>query len=189
MLDQYGNPAIVVDHMHTPAKLSHMFAGGDRRSNKQTDAVLAIVLLDRRKIPTLVKCLWDQDACVRMRAADALEKLSREHGRWLQPFKKRLLGLGAESTQKEVRWHVAVMVPRLQLTTSELAQAADFLQNYLNGYSSIVKTFAMQGLSDLAEKHAVLRPRVVELIRVLTRSGTPAMRARGRILLRRLESA
>jgi hypothetical protein len=34
-----------------------------------------------------------------------------------------------------------------------------------------------------------LRPEVLDLLRILTRTGTPAMRARGRLLLRRLEAA
>jgi hypothetical protein len=52
--------------------------------------------------------------------------------------------------------------------------------------SSIVKTFAMQGLSDLARQHVKLQPMVVDLIQSLTRTGTPAMHARGRILLQQL---
>jgi hypothetical protein len=163
-------------------------AGGDRRSNRQASQVLARVLLDSELLPELVECLWDVDACVRMRAADALEKLSREHAGQLQTFKKLLLNLGAEATQKELRWHLALMLPRLRLTAVECARAADILQSYLSDGSSIVKTFAMQGLADLARQHPPLQLEVLELLQVLTKTGTPAMRARGRILLRSLES-
>jgi len=45
----------------------------------------------------------------------------------------------------------------------------------------------MQGLADLTSQDASLRPMVLELLRSLARTGTPAMRARGRILLHRLE--
>jgi hypothetical protein len=67
-------------------------------------------------------------------------------------------------------------------------RAAEILRLYLADRSSIVKTFAMQGLADLISQDASLRPMVLGLLRSLSRTGTPAMRARGRILLRRLES-
>ena len=122
-----------------------------------------------------------------MRAADALEKISREQAIFLQSHTAHLLGLLAETTQQEVRWHLAVILPRLLLTDSERRRVAQILQSYLEDRSSIVKTFAMQGLADLTDQYASLRPTVVDLIRSLTRTGTPAMRARGRKLLQKLE--
>jgi len=165
--------------------LRNLLAGGDRRSNRQSNEVLGLVLSDSRKLPALMDCLWDDDACVRMRAADALEKFSRDQARLLQPFKKVLLELAAESMQREVRWHLAALIPRLQLTKSECERAAEVLKGYLSDRSSIVKTFAMQGLADLAVQQPETQPGVTEFIQRLTKTGTPAMRARGRKLLGR----
>jgi hypothetical protein len=63
------------------------------------------------------------------------------------------------------------------------------LRTYLEDQSSIVKTAAMQGLADLTRQEASLLPEVLDTLRILARSGTPAMRARGRILLKKMESA
>ena len=122
-----------------------------------------------------------------MRAADVMEKVSRERAMLLAPYKAQLLSLLAEAAQQELRWHLAVTIPRLRLTASECRKAAEILKTYLEDGSSIVRTFAMQGLADLARQDAALLPCVTELIRALTRSGTPAMRARGRMLLKELE--
>ena len=46
----------------------------------------------------------------------------------------------------------------------------------------------MHGLADLTRYDPSLLPEVIDLLRILSRSGTPAMRARGRILLGKLES-
>lgn len=51
----------------------------------------------------------------------------------------------------------------------------------------IVKTFALQGLADLADGGASMRPAVIELLRESTRNGTAAMKARGRKLLVQME--
>jgi hypothetical protein len=164
-----------------------MLIGGDRRSIGRADEVADLVRRQSKQVPHLIDCLWDADALVSMRAADAAEKLSRGEAVLLQRFKGPLLGLMAEATQQELRWHLAAIIPRLRLTRSECRRVSGILRQYLDDRSSIVKTCAMQGLADLISQDAPLRPMVVELIRSLSRTGTPAMRARGRILLRRLE--
>ncbi len=164
-----------------------MLTGGDRRSIGRSNDIVELVRLYPKKAPQLISHLWDSDPRVRMRAADALEKISREQPARLQAYKAELLGLLAETTQQEMRWHLAVVVPRLRLTAAECARVAGLLQGYLDDRSSIVKTLAMQGLSDLTRQNAALRPMVLELVRSRARTGTPAMRARGRILLQQLE--
>ena len=164
-----------------------MLGGRDRRSIGNSDRVAGTVGLHPEQLPHLVELLWDSDPIIAMRAADALEKVTRGKGNLLQPYKRQLLGLMAENTQPEVRWHLAVMVPRMRLTLNECQRIATLLKGYLEDRSSIVKTFAMQGLFELTRQDKSLLPEVGDLIRVLTRSGTPAMRARGRHLLKMLE--
>jgi hypothetical protein len=164
-----------------------MLGGGDRRSIGRADEVVDLVRVRPKTIARVVACLWDPDGCVRMRAADAAEKVSREQAVLLQPYKKAVLGLLAEAKEPELRWHLALIIPRLQLAPSECRRVADILRQYLEDRSSIVRAFAIQGLSDLTGQYPCLRPTVLDLLRALTRSGTPAMRARGRKLLRQLE--
>jgi hypothetical protein len=79
------------------------------------------------------------------------------------------------------------MVPRLVLSAKERQVAISSLHDYLADRSSIVKTFALQGLADLAQDDPSIRPCAIEILREATRNGTPAMKARGRKLLLRLE--
>lgn len=164
-----------------------LLEGGDRRSTGRADQVAAAVAANTRLFPELMAGLWADDPLVRMRAADAAEKVTREDRELLRPYKKELLGLMAEADQQELRWHLAAMVPRLTLTPGERKRAADLLSGYLQDRSSIVKTFALQGLADLAEDDPNLRAQVMDLLREATRSGTAAMKARSRNLLKRME--
>ena len=161
--------------------------GGDRRSIGRADEVAAIVASNPRLFPQLMAGLWSQDALVRMRAADAAEKVTREKQELLQPYKKELLGLMADAEEQELRWHLAAMVPRLWMNDKERQLANSLLKRYLQDRSSIVRTFALQGLADLAESDPKIRPNVIEILREAARAGTPAMRARSRKLLARLE--
>jgi len=78
------------------------------------------------------------------------------------------------------------MIPRLELSEEERAVVVEILLDYLNDKSKIVKTFSMQALADLAEQDAGLRSQVIQLLEELTRTGSPAMKSRGRKLLDKL---
>ena len=158
-------------------------AGGDRRSIGRVDDLLKLIAHRPGLLPALSQEMWNADPVIAMRAADAVEKLTRKQPEPLQRLKKELLGLAEETSQQELRWHLAAMIPRLQLSHAEQRRAAGILTQYLQDKSSMVKTFALQALFDLSLRHTGLRPQVEELLRAALRTGTPAMRARSRKLL------
>jgi len=163
--------------------------GGDRRSIGKSGEAVKDISKTPALFTDLFAGLFDADPVVRMRAADAVEKITRQRPRLRWPWKKPLLEQVSALEEKEVRWHVAQMIPRLNLTSSEKDAAVWILMDYLACESSIVKTFSMQALADLAERDERLRAQVMPVIDRLTRTGTPAMRSRGRKLLKRLGSA
>jgi hypothetical protein len=164
-----------------------LLQGGDRRTIGRSDQVASIVSQDLGLFTRLIAGMRSDDPLVRMRAADAAEKVSRKHPELLQPYKKELLDLMAETREQELRWHLAVMVPRLRLSAKERQLATSCLNSYLQDRSSIVKTFALQGLADLVQHDPSIQPRVVEILRDAARKGTPAMKARSLRLLFHLE--
>jgi hypothetical protein len=170
-----------------PKNILTLLEGGDRRSIGRADQVAAMVSDDPRLFPKLIAGLWSADPLVRMRAADAAEKVTRERRELLYPYKKELLGLMTESQEQEMRWHLAAMVPRLTLNAKERKGVISSLSSYLEDRSSIVKTFALQGLADLARDEPSFRSKMIDILRTATRSGTPAMKARSRKLLTKLE--
>jgi hypothetical protein len=163
--------------------------GGDRRSLGESAEAVTAVTKTPALFADLFECLFDDDPMVRMRAADAVEKVTREHPRLLQPWKRPLLETVALRKEKEVRWHVAQLLARLKLTAGERESAIGILMGYLADESSIVKTFSMQALAELAEQDKSLLDQVTPVIERLTQTGTPAMRSRGRRLLKQLRQA
>ena len=151
--------------------------------------VAELVLAKPRKVGQLIECLWDEDPGVACRAADALERATFRRPKLAQAWKESLIGLMAEAELNKLRWNLALLVPRLELSVSEARRVAAALRSYLDDRGSIVKTAAMHGLTGLTRHDPELMPEVLDMLRILSRSGTPAMRARGRILLKQIEAA
>jgi hypothetical protein len=161
--------------------------GGERRSIGQANEVAKEISGDRKKFAQVFAAMTDEDAVVRMRAADAMEKASAAIPELLQLFAREMLHKVAAVEQQEVRWHVAQMLPRLRLKPRDRGLAVAILLEYLEDRSSIVRTFAIQGLADFAVQDERLRARVIPILEKLTSTGSPAMRARGRKLLKTLQ--
>jgi hypothetical protein len=172
----------------TRKNILSLLEGGDRRSIGRSDEVVAIVSKNHSLFPELMEGWWSHDPVVRMRSADATEKVSRKKTELLAPYKKELLGLMAEAKQPELRWHLAAIVPRLSLSSKQQQRAVFLLSRYLGDRSSIVKTFALQGLAELTLDDPSIRSEVTEILREATRTGTPAMKARSRKLLLHLDA-
>lgn len=162
--------------------LLKMLAGGDRRSVGRSEEAAAEVLANPLLFPELVRGMASGDPVVAMRSADAAEKVTAHNPLVLAKQKKKILTL-ARTEQQEVRWHIAQMIPRIAWSAAERKSVANILNGYLEDTSGIVRTFAMQALSELALKDSRLRPSVTRKIEELTRTGTPAMKARGKKLL------
>ncbi len=173
--------------MASSKNILRRLAGGDRRSIGQSNQVATLVLKRPALFGELIRGLGAPDPLVRMRAADAAEKVSLERPDLLVPFRTDLLRLLEAATEQELRWHLAQMVPRLPLTKSERLRAFLAFQRYLQDRSSIVRTCAMQALADLVSTDAELVHQVAQLLRKHTQNGTAAMKARGRKLLRQLD--
>jgi hypothetical protein len=164
-----------------------LLSGVDRRSIGKSNQAVAQILKRPDRLAELIECMWGDDAIIRMRAADAAEKVSVQKPELLAPFKAELLGYADETTQAEMRWHMALMLPRLPLTPGERERARVRLREYLSDRSSIVKTCALQGLAELAMGDAAREGEMIDLLQKVGRTGTPAMKARSRKLLLRLQ--
>lgn len=169
-------------------KIAALLQGSDRRSIGRSNEVVRLVLKNPRRLRELIACLWNDDPVVSMRAADAAEKVSAQKPRLLDRYKSPLLGLLAETTQIELRWHLAQIIPRFKLTAAERQRAVASLRSYLDDRSSIVRTFALQALFDLSRNDSALRDDVKQWLEDALHSGTPAMKARARNLLTKLHA-
>jgi len=164
--------------------------GGDLRSIGKSEEVVQDVLENPALFGEVFEGMLDDDPTVRMRSADALEKVSSRHPEYLQPFKNRLINEASQIKQQEIHWHVAQMFSYLELSGSERDKVTRILLSYLDSdKSKIVKVCSMQTLANFAEEDKAIRPKVIVKLREIVEIGSPAMVSRAKKLLAKLKSS
>jgi len=166
-----------------------LYSGGDRRSIGESNRVASEVLDRPESIGVLFQGLDDDDPVLRMRCADCIEKATAQRPEFLASFTHDLQHKYSKIEQPEVKWHVAALLARLRLSEHEARHAVAVLLSYTRDRSSLVKTMAMQALTDIALRHSCLLEQVALHIAELSASGTPAMKARGKMLSKALAKA
>lgn len=109
-----------------------VLSGGDRRTLKGVDVVLDAVREDLGLLPALFACIFDDDEIVRMRAADACEKLCRDRPEWFVPYVERLVTDVAAIDQASVQWHLAQMLAEVELSREQRRRAVGVLRRQLD---------------------------------------------------------
>ena len=160
--------------------------GGDRRSIGKADEVVDQVLSSAALFKELINGLFVDDPVIRMRTADAVEKITHVKPDWLKPYKRQFISLADGTDQQEVRWHMAQILPRLVLRPVDREAIVDILYAYLSDPSKIVVTFTLQALADFAVQDKKLRPRVLRVLEDFTETGSPAIKNRTRKLVEKL---
>jgi DNA transformation protein len=125
-----------------------------------------------------------------MRAADALEKATRNDDSLLAPHKTTLLNVLDASDQAEVRWQLVQCLPRLSLTQRELQAVAKRLQRCFSDETSrILRINCLQALIDLARRAPGLLDGAREALTTGLEDAAPSVRARARKLQQILAGA
>jgi hypothetical protein len=158
--------------------------GGDLRSIGRADEVVNDILADNALFDAVFDGMCNPDPVIRMRAADAVEKVTRINPVWLFPFKKQLIEEVSQIEQQEVQWHLAQMFSRLDLEDGEVDRVVRLLRGWIErSKSNIVKVNSIQCLCDMAFRYANLKPLVIQILQLSMVNGSPAVVSRIKKLL------
>lgn len=166
-----------------------LLKGHDLRSIGKSNEVVKLVTSDPDLFDEVFNGIFHEDNIIRALCADAVEKVARAFPAYIQKKKSTILKNLPKFKQKEVLWHVATMIGYLKLTSVEMNRAAGFLFKWLKEEESIiVKVMCMQTLAELSINHTKMRKSVRDEIQRQMVNGAPGVKARGRKLIKLLES-
>jgi len=154
--------------MKTEQFLDILAAGEKTNSLGRTNEVIDTVLRDQSRLEELYQCLFSQDAWVRMRAADALEKVCREHPDWILPYIDRLARDFSTSTQASIQWHMAQIYRQVHLTDAQQKMAATWLAQLLSHKDAdwIAAANAMDTLAQFTKNGRYPAAKMIDLLHV-----------------------
>jgi hypothetical protein len=128
--------------------------------------------------------IYDKCRLIRMRAADGIEKLSKQYPHFLKKHKLAVLRLLEQDQEKELQWHLPQIITRCDLTAKQKQQAWIILKEYLNNKktSKIVKVNSLQCLYEIQIKEEKFKIDFLQIIEKLKKENIPSINARMNIL-------
>lgn len=169
------------------ANILDKLRGGDLRSIGRANEVAQEIENNFALFGPVFGGLYDSDPVVRMRSADAIEKVTKGKPELLSGYSSQIISILSSVEQQEVCWHMAQVAPRLEYTAEEEDQIIEILKRYLLHKSKIVRVSAMESLAIIAKKNCSILDEVIKTIIKQTENGSPAIQSRGRKLLQRLK--
>jgi len=142
----------------------------DGKSNSlgRASEVIELVLSDKSRLDELFSCLFDEDAWVRMRGADALEKICRQHPDWLLPYIDKFQAELASNAQPSLQWHLAQIYAQVNLSSDQKRSAINWLKHLLSSTDVdwIVAANAMETLVQFTKDGSVPKKNAVTLLKL-----------------------
>lgn len=168
-------------------KFEKKFSGGDLRSIGKSNFV-ARSIGNQREFEQLFRCLFHEDRIVVMRAADAIEKVTVLNPSYLAKYKTEILQLCTTAVNKELIWHLALLVPRLRLNEVELKKVWLQLTRWAmdKASSRIVRVNSLQGLFELTSVENQLIPDLNLILSKVESENIPSLNARIRIIRKKI---
>jgi len=134
------------------SKFQNILKDGDLRSIGKAKDVVEMVN-SQEDFDELFIGLYNSDRKIVMRTADAIEKITIQHSDYLNKHKTELLTLTSIAKDIELKWHLALLVTRLDLTEKEFGHTWDTLTKWATdrNESKIVRVNSIQGLFNLLQ--------------------------------------
>lgn len=161
----------------------HLLSGGDRRSLGRAPIVLKS-LKNEKDLNQLFQLIHSNDRTVAMRAIDTLEKATRLNPSFLFTHGNDLVDFGRFTSNKEIKWHVAQLLPRITWSPSQYQRVFALLNYWTSNpnESKIVRANALEAMYDLCRQTTNKRVKVLfrNALRKAERNRVPSIAARAR---------
>lgn len=165
------------------AEFTKLLLGKDLRRLKNNKKVVEAVT-DQKSFDELFGLIFHHERPLVMRAADAVEKITTKEPDFLRPHKTQLLSVLRSADHKELKWHIAQLVTRIDLDKQECEDVVHILTYWARNKneSKIVRVNALQGLFDISQRHPELRETLQETMALMEHEIIPSIQARIRKL-------
>ena len=166
--------------------LLQKLSGGDLRSIGKAN-LIAAEIKNQSDFDLLFNCLHSDDRLIVMRAADAIEKVTVKRVDFLCGHKEEILAFCEHTDNIEFKWHLALLLPRLEFSKNEYATVWEILSSWLldKEESKIVRTNSMQALFELSKQNSHAKEKLDKMLSEVENENIPSLLARIRKIKRK----
>jgi hypothetical protein len=167
--------------------LLYLLTGKNRRASTGNTAVMKYVN-DQSTFNEVFAYIFHHERVLAMKSGDAVEKITRYQPEYLYPHKDQLMTLLHSAMHIELKWHLALLLPRIPLSDSEYREVWDTLSYWTKNpnESKIVRVNSLQGLFDLAVRKPGMKESFEAVLTVVAHEHFPSLQARIRKLKKKL---
>lgn len=155
-------------------------SGGDLRSDGLANEAAEVVLKNPQLFDDLYAGLSERDDVIRGRAADALEKVSRERPDLVVKHLGELVDLARTDQVVMVKMHLAMIFGHLAVFTEHVDVLHSALFDLMEDDSVFAKSWAIVSLCIIGRKYPQERARIVSRISQLQGDSSVAIRSKVR---------
>jgi hypothetical protein len=171
--------------MSRRTQLLKKLEAGDPESVEDSDAVADLITDHSEAFARVFNGMMSDNPEIRLKCADAIQKAAARCPDRIQPHKMVLIEKVARIDHNSLRWHVAQLLPLLQLDEDEARKVLGLLKFYLSCCSSrVVQVEALDGLFELGRKHERFRPVIIKILEQSLTAGEPAVELKALKLLK-----
>lgn len=168
-------------------KFIKYLTGGDLRSIGESNKIVNLIRT-QKDFDELFLFLFDSDRKIVMRAADAIEKITADNYKFLSKHKLSLIELCSLASDKELKWHLALLVSRLKLSNDDFLKVWNKLSAWAQDKeeSRIVRVNSVQGLFNILPQNIEREEEFDGILFTIEKQNIPSINARIRNLRKKL---
>ncbi len=162
-------------------RLETLLSGSDLRTLGKSGVIISKIK-DQKDFDELFDFIFHPERTIVMRAADVVEKITLHHPDFLTVHKDELLALLHQAANKELQWHIAILVTRVELNEKEVQRVWNKLKSWANnsGSARIVRVASLQGLYEITKKKPRLLKSFLSFAEKIEKEEIPSINARMR---------
>lgn len=158
--------------------LIKLLNGADLRSLGNAGLVAGMIKC-QQDFDSLFRLLYHSSRYVVMRAADALEKISRHQPEYLHRHTDEIFRLSRECKHKELKWHLAQLIPRVTSSLTVGRAWKTLLQWAIDKSASrICRVNSIQGMYEISLRYPDFKTEFRDLLPSLEAENIPSLNAR-----------
>jgi hypothetical protein len=168
-------------------QFKEMLSGGELRSIRQSGVVVSKITT-QNDFDELIHFLFHNNRLIVMRAADAIEKVTIKSPQYLYKHQVEIFELCNTVKEKELKWHLALLLPRLNLSEREFGTAWHTLSKWAfdKTNSRLVRVNAVRALSQLLLQKNELIDEFKLTLREVEKENIPSINSRIRLIRKQL---